>query len=89
MVFGGMMAESFACLVADVAWFGSFGLASILSSKISWIPSIDRKGTNVFNHASCKNKDPTMPERCRSIDLAMYPASKHTAAADQTAGSLS
>jgi len=30
-----------------------------------------------------------VPNRCRSIDLPLYPASKHTAAADQTAGSPS
>jgi len=51
--------------------------------------SIDQTDINHFDLSNYKDKDPDMPDRCRSIDLPMYPASKHTAAADGTAGSSS
>lgn len=60
-------------------------LASVLTR------SIDQIDMNMFNQSSnLKDKDQDMQGRCRSIDdLPMYPASKHTAAADETAGSPS
>ena len=85
MVFGGMIVDSFVLLLALLQVLVQVAEMMAIDYCLPVIPDL----VSYVQLPSHSLKILGALDRCRSIDLPMYPASKHTAAAEQTAGSLS